>query len=63
MERRLAAILTADVLGYRRLTRDVDLIDQGPLMGWTDRAPRRTLRFWGADNRRSTNHVPQRLLR
>ncbi len=31
LERGLAAILTADVLGYRRLTRDVDLIDQGPL--------------------------------
>ncbi len=31
LERGLAANLTADVLGYRRLTRDVDLIDQGPL--------------------------------
>jgi hypothetical protein len=39
--------------------RSVAIQDRGtlcPIMGWTDRAPRRTLRSWGASNRRSMNH-------
>jgi hypothetical protein len=28
-------------------------------MGWTDRAPQRSLWDWGAAGRRSTSHVPR----